>query len=377
MNTSSYYTVHAEKNPMRNVLNPLPFQIYRNPKVVVSERELSNPLSNFVQLEMLYGGLCGTDIHLLESNPETGYIKCSAPLTIPEEGRVFGHEGIGRVIKTGPNVNHIKVGDIVTFESILVCGYCEECKKGNFNQCWNAKLLGLEIDGVFGTYINIHASLLHRVNNLIHNTKDLKAIACTEPAGVAFVGCQNSKISPGDHVLIFGAGPIGLITAILCKEVFGAASVCMVEPSEFRKEFARKWVDHVYDVDDYIDKIKNPIDIIFETSGYLNNVSNSFSKINPNGKVILLARSGMPLSIERVDHMITNKISIIGSRGHLGGAFIQIFKLYKQNMLPLADIVTSIVDWKDELNELLKTPEIIINNNCKVLIKFNDYANKF
>lgn len=375
MNISSLYTIHAEKRPMVNILNHLPHQVYRNPEVVITERRLYDPPPNYIQLKMLYGGLCGTDIHLLESNPETGYIKCSAPLAIPEEGRVFGHEGIGRVIKTGPHVHHIKTGDIVAFESILVCGYCDECKKGNFNQCRNAKLLGLEIDGVFGTYVNIHASLLHIVNDLIYNTEDLKAIACTEPAGVAFVGCQNSRISPGDHVLIFGAGPIGLITAILCKEVFGAASVCMVEPSEFRKEFAEKWVDVVYDVDEYIDRIKNPIDIIFETSGCLDNVNNSFTKINPNGKVILLARGGMPLSIENVDHMITNKITLIGSRGHLGGAFIQIFKLYKQNLLPLADIVTSIVDWKDALKKILKNPEIVINENCKVLIKFNDFVN--
>lgn len=373
MITTNFYTVHAEKKPMDAVQNPLPNQIYRNPKVVFCERELSAPPVNHVQMEMIYGGLCGTDLHLLESHPETGYIKCSAPMTIPAEGRVFGHEGIGKVTRVGSNVEHIKTGDLVTFESILVCGYCDVCKKGNFNQCRNAQLVGLEVDGVFGQQVNINASLCHRVTPLIRSKEDLKAMACTEPAGVAFVGCQNSRVSPGDHVIIFGAGPIGLITAILCKNVFGAASVRMVEPSAFRREFARKWVDEVYDVEESFFKLTDPVDILFESSGQLANVDTFFRKINANGRVILYARSGMPLSITAVDHMITNEISITGSRGHLGGAFVQIFELYKQNRLPLAEIVTDIVDYRDEFFTLLQNPGAVIDNNCKVLIKFKEF----
>jgi len=309
---------------------------------------------------------------LTEKNPQTGYIKSSAPAYIPAEGRVIGHEGVGKIIAIGDEVTHLEIGAIVAFESIIICHFCDTCRKGNFNQCHNAKLLGMEKDGLFGTIVDIPAILSHNVTNIAKTDTDLQAIACVEPAAVAYVACQNTHIKGGDCVVVFGAGPIGLFTAMLSKAIFGASTVHIVEPVAFRRKFAEKWGDYVYSVDEFFDNPPQGIDVVVEASGFLDNVNRVFRYINANGRVVLLARSGKPLVLEGVDHMITNAISVMGSRGHLCGAFSDILRLHQEGRISLHDMVTAVLDTPEELSDILNCSDSIINENCKVLVRFSD-----
>jgi len=361
--------VQADKEPMAGVAFPGPHQLYRHPRVAIQSRQLGELHSNNIRVKMLYAGVCGTDVHLVETNPETGYIRSSAASEIPPEGRVIGHEGVGQVLEVGTNVQHVKPGNYVTFESIIVCHYCNRCRKGHFNQCRKAKLLGMEQDGLFATIADVPAMLSHDVTKLVKTEQDIRALACVEPAGVAYVACQNTRISGGDVVVIFGAGPIGIYCAMLAKTVFGASEVHIIEPVSLRREFAQSWADAVYDVEEFFANPPITIDVVIEASGVLGNVDRIFRRINGNGRVVLLARSGKPLVLDATDHMITNAISIIGSRGHLCGAFIDILNLYKQGRIPLDSIITNVVHGLTELQSLLQSPEKIITENCKILVE--------
>jgi (R,R)-butanediol dehydrogenase/meso-butanediol dehydrogenase/diacetyl reductase len=114
------------------------------------------------------------------------------------------------------------------------------------------------------------------------------------------------------------------------------------------------------------------IDVVVETSGFLENVNRIFRHINANGRVVLLARSGMPLVLEAIDHMITNAILIIGSRGHLGGAFSDILSLYKEGRIALDKIVTTVLNSPQELADILHRPDKILSEQCKVLVRFGE-----
>lgn len=114
----------------------------------------------------------------------------------------------------------------------------------------------------------------------------------------------------------------------------------------------------------------NRIDVVIEASGVVNNINRVFRQVNAGGRIVLLARSGEPLVIDATDHMITNAISLLGSRGHLCGAFNKILALYEQGRLPLGAIVTSVVNGLSELQALLQSTEKITAQNCKVLVKF-------
>jgi len=368
---SKMLVVQADYEPMKGVENPGSHQIYRNSRVSVQKRILGDLQPSDIRVEMLYAGVCGTDVHLLTNHSETGYICCSSPSEIPVTGRVIGHEGVGRVLATGANVQHVKPGNYITMESILVCNCCVPCKKGKFNQCFNAKLLGMEKDGVFGSVVDIPGMITHDITELIKSEQDLHALACIEPASVAYVACENAKITPGDVVLVFGAGPIGVLSAMISKEVFGASEVHIVEPVPFRREFAKQWADYVYNEEEFFTQSSQKVDIVFEASGCLENVNRVFRRINPNGSVVLLARMGETFFLEHVDHMITNEISIVGSRGHLCGAFSNILNLYKRGKISPADIITKIIHGQEELCALFNEKEQIINENCKVLVKFS------
>jgi len=368
---SKVLVIYADSQPVKGAVKPGPHQIYRNPRISIETRHLGDLHPDDIRIEMIYAGICGTDLHLVETNPDTGYVLCSAPVEIPESGRVMGHEGVGKVIATGTHVRNVRPGAHVAFESIIVCHHCKECRSGKFNQCRHARLLGLERDGLFGTIIDVPSLLAHDVTEYALNDNGLKGMACLEPAGVAFVACQNGQVSPGDVVVIFGAGPIGLFSAMIAKNILGALEVHVVEPVKFRRELARKWCDQAYDVGDFFDNCPRSVDVVIEASGHLDNIGRMFRCVSANGRVVLLARSGGSLTINDVDHMITNAVTLIGSRGHLGGAFATILSLCKSGRIPLDELVTDIVSGPEGLIDILKSPEKIIQENCKVLVRFD------
>lgn len=369
---SRVVVVRADADPMEGIARPGSHQTYKNPRISLENRELHPLHPNEIRVKMIYAGLCGTDVHLVTTNPDSGYIKCSAPAKITTDGRIIGHEGIGEVLEVGSQVRHVKPGAYVTFESIIVCHYCDECRRGKFNQCRNALLLGLEKDGLFGDIVDVPSMIAHDVSDMAKSEKGRRAAACVEPAAVAYVACQNTHLGAGDTVVIFGAGPIGVFTAMLSKVVLGASQVHVVEPVPFRRKLAEKWSDAVYDVDEFFDHGPSCIDVVVEASGNMRNVNKVFRRLDANGRIALLGRSGEPLSLDAVDHMITNAICIVGSRGHLGGAFAKILTLCRKGVLSMDDVVTGIIHGPERICDFLKSPEKVLYENCKVLVNFDD-----
>ncbi|MDI6741754.1 MAG: alcohol dehydrogenase catalytic domain-containing protein [Smithella sp.] len=362
--------IHADNDPVTGIVRPGPNQIYKNPRILLETRTLAALRPDEVRVKMLYAGVCGTDIHLATAHPDTGYIRCSAPAQISAEGRVIGHEGIGRVLEVGSHVRHVQPGACVTFESIIVCHYCDECRRGDFNQCRHALLLGLQKDGLFGDIVDVPSMLTHDVSDMARNEKGRRAAACVEPASVAYVACQNMQLKAGDVVAIFGAGPIGLFAAMLSKVIFGAARVYVIEPVLFRRKLAEKWSDEIYDVDDFFDCGPSSVDVVIEASGNMNNINRVVRRLKANGRVAILGRSGEPLLLDAIDHMITNAISIMGSRGHLGGAFTKILTLCRNGLISLDEAVTSIINGPEEVCNILHSPGKLLEENCKALVNF-------
>lgn len=366
--------VYAANEPMRGIVCPGPHQTYRHPRVVREKRTRGALLPQCIRVEMLYAGVCGTDLHLTQEDEATGYIKTSCPTVLPPEGRVFGHEGVGRVLEVGAEVRNLAPGALVAFESIEVCHYCERCRQGRFNQCRHSRLLGMESDGLFASVADVPASLAHDVTDLVRDDRDAQALACLEPAGVALVACQNAGIKPGQNVVIFGAGPIGVYCAMLARTLFSAASVRVVEPQIFRREFAARWADAVYSPEEFFASATDEVDAVIEASGCMENLDRVLPRVNANGRLVMLARSGEPLSLSATDHMITNAISLSGSRGHLCGAFHTLLNLYRENLFHPGRIVTDVVDGLGALADLLATPERMCAQSCKVLVRLRAFG---
>ena len=353
---------------MTGVECPGPQQIYRRPRLTVEERPLGSVPAGHVRVEMDLVGICGTDLHAVQCDPATGYILGSAPLEIGPEGRILGHEGIGRVREVGSGVAGIRQGDWVVFESLHTCHRCEACRKGRFNQCVSVVLVGMERDGLFAEVVDLPVQLVHDVSDIAASEPGRRAAACIEPAACSLVALSLARLRPAEDVLIFGAGPIGLFAAMLSRLAFGAASVQVVEPLPFRREFARRWADRVYDVEEFFaEPAWRRTDVLIEASGQLENVDRALLRLGPNGRVVLLGRSGNPLTLQRVDHVITNNLSIIGSRGHLGGAVGDLLRLYRNARLPLHEAVTGVVHGLGGLKGALEDPAALTAKHCKLL----------
>ncbi|WP_038054507.1 zinc-binding dehydrogenase [Thioalkalivibrio sp. ALJ1] len=360
--------LRATDEPVAGTTNPPPHQRYRHPQISLEPRGLGPLAPENVRVEMLYAGLCGTDIHLTECDRDTGYVRSSAPAHLPPEGRILGHEGVGRVLESGTDVHHLQTDDIVAFASIQACWVCDTCKQGAPNQCPEARLLGTEIDGLFATVADIPAVLALHVSSTPLADEEIQAAACLEPAGCALLACEKTAIRPSDRVLVLGGGPIGQYAALAASRRYNAAHVQLIEPLRVRRELARQWCDEVATPDQLDHALRGGVDVVLECSGDLSVLDTVFPAIRPEGRVALLGRNGQPLHLKNVDHMITNAIQLVGSRGHLGGPQAQALALHRNGILPLLAPVTGTLSSLDELAELLQDPARAVQGHCKLLI---------
>jgi threonine 3-dehydrogenase len=344
---------------------------YRDPRISIESRPLNELKPGHLRVRMLRVGICGTDLHLVEQNSE-GFILCTSPMIIPADGRIIGHEGVGVVEAVGPGSGMWAPGDVICCESIIVCGTCPRCRRGSFNQCDQAKLLGLEQDGLFTERADIPARLAHRVNDLARSAAALDGLACVEPAAVSLLACQNARVSPGDSVLVLGGGPIGYFAALLARRFFGASHVCVSDPSGNRRDFAGSVCDVVIDPEQ-LPSVSRPIDVVIEAAGALDQLDPLLARMNGNGRLVLLARTESSLTITSVHHLISKSLHLIGSRGHLGGAFDAILNLARDGRLDLQQVVTRVVSGLDGLSAALLDPAGLVANDCKVIAELGEW----
>jgi hypothetical protein len=110
-------------------------------------------------------------------------------------------------------------------------------------------------------------------------------------------------MKPGERAAVLGAGPIGLLTVMLCKLAFGASTVCLVEPLDFRREFANQWADICLTPDQFMEN-SHQFEVIIDAAGDLELVAKALNKMSAGGRIGLLARNGQTLTLDKIDLLI-------------------------------------------------------------------------
>ena len=223
--------------------------IWFNLRASVIDRPNPEIKSDEVLLKVGAAGICGTDAHLLQLDAD-GYTKYDGHSKYPI---ITGHEFAGEVVEIGKNVTSIKIGDLVSAESMNWCGECDACRMGMFNQCKNLEEPGLTFDGGFAEYVVVKAKYCYLLNDIFNLYNDKMSAfelgAMIEPTGVAYNGLfvRGGGIRPGGHVVVFGAGPVGL-AAIALMKTSGAAKLICFETTEERRQLALNMgADYVLD----------------------------------------------------------------------------------------------------------------------------------
>jgi L-iditol 2-dehydrogenase len=170
---------------------------------------------NEVQIKIQAAAVCGSDLHAYEFLP--GY-QTPAETKIPV---ILGHEWSGVIAATGRSVAGFKVGERVMGESIQFCGVCDLCRKGRTNICSKFTLTGRHVDGAMAGYFKIDPRYLHRIPEGL----SFEEASTAQPLAVSLHAViDNCAIAPGDTVLVFGPGVIGLGAAQAAR-LLGATMV--------------------------------------------------------------------------------------------------------------------------------------------------------
>lgn len=185
--------------------------------------------------------ICGSDLHLYHGNvPDT------------RVGMTFGHEFTGVVEALGDEVKNLKVGDRVLVPFNIACGRCVFCKQGLFGNCHESNPAATAIGGIFGyshtaggydggqaEYVRVPYADVGPV--VIPPGMDLDdAVLLTDVVPTGYQAAEMGGIQLGDTVVVFGAGPIGIMAA-KCSWLFGAARVIVIDHVDYRLEFVKNY----------------------------------------------------------------------------------------------------------------------------------------
>jgi threonine 3-dehydrogenase len=169
-------------------------------------------------------GICGTDLHIEAWDPWSRKT-VHPPL-------ILGHEFSGEVVEIGSAVTDVAVGDLVSGEGHLVCGRCRSCRAGRRHLCINTRGIGVQLDGAFADYVVLPAT-----NAWVHRELiSAEVAAIFDPFGNAVHTALTFPML-GEDVLVTGAGPIGILAAMVSKYA-GARHVVITDVNDDRLALA-------------------------------------------------------------------------------------------------------------------------------------------
>jgi threonine 3-dehydrogenase len=327
----------------------------RNPGFTMVEKPIPSEIkSDEVFIKILATSICGTDVHIYKWDRwSQGRIK--PPLTV-------GHEFSGRVLAIGSDVKNIKVGDIVSAETHIVCGKCEWCQRGEYHICKNTKIIGVDTDGCFAEYAKMPAF------NLIVNHSDVhpKFLSVQEPLGNAVHTMLHFDIKD-KTVAVVGCGPIGLMGVNIAKAV-GSKKIIAIEINDYRINLAKELgADVVINPlkEDVIKRVMEEtdgagIDVVTEFSGNKTAIEQAFKYIKPGGKMSLLGIVPSNVEIDLSSDIVFKGISIYGVVGRLMfKTWEQVTELVQSGKLDLDKIITHTFP----LKEMEKAMAIMASGN--------------
>jgi threonine 3-dehydrogenase len=261
-----------------------------------------------VLIRVLRTGICGTDLHIYDWD---GWAQANVP--VPQ---IIGHEFVGEIVEAGSDVHDLYRGDLVSGEGHLVCGRCRNCMAGRRVQCARTKGVGVNHPGAFAEFIALPATNVWRHPRDIN----LDVAAIFDPFGNAVHTALTFPIL-GEDVLITGAGPIGLMAAIVARHA-GARYVVISDVSRYRLDLARRiGVTLAADaatttLPEAMSELgmREGFDVGFEMSGKPAALRGMLAAMTHGGKVAIL---GLPAEEFGIDwaHLVTNMITIKGIYG--------------------------------------------------------------
>ena len=302
-----------------------------------------------VLIKVRKSAICGTDVHIWKWDEWS-----SKTVPVP---MVVGHEFCGEIVDCGSAARKYNIGQRVSGEGHLVCGACRNCRAGRGQLCRNTLGVGVHRAGAFAEYLCIPES------NVVPIPDDIpdEIAAVFDPLGNA-VHTALSFDLVGEDVLVTGAGPIGIMGALVAQKV-GARKVVITDISPYRIALAKKLgVQHVVDVStDTLRAVMDDIgmaegfDVGLEMSGAAPAMRQMISRMNNGGKIALLGIAPTEFAVDW-NEIIFKMLTVKGIYGReMYETWYKMIALV-QSGLDISDLIThriTIDDFEDGFAAML------------------------
>jgi alcohol dehydrogenase len=301
-------------------------------------------------IQTIQMGICGTDVSCyLGKFPFFDY------------PRIPGHELGVEVLEIGEGVSNVKTGDRCSVEPYFNCGKCHPCRKGYSNCCENLKVFGVMMNGGLCERSIIRADKLHPSKSL-----SFEQLALVETLAIGCHASDRGNPQKGDHVLIIGAGPIGL--SVLEFNRLTDASITVMDMSEERLEFCRS----NYGIENLITfkgdgseieqmkKITQEgfFDVVTDATGNHHSMSNALGYVSFGGSLVYVGITTEKISFTH-PALHRREIDLLASRNALPKDFPRILRLIEDGIINTAPWITHRItmDQVKEKFEDLITPD--------------------
>lgn len=327
--------------------------------IEISDVQMPKPKEGEALLRVKSAGICGSDIGAFRGT--------NGLVSYP---RIIGHEIAGEVISIPENnKNGIKPGDRVIVDPYLYCGHCYPCSIGRTNCCVDLKVLGVHVDGGMAEYFCHPADMLLKVPD----DMPWDIIPLAEPLTIALHGIHRLNLKEGEHIAINGAGPIGLLAAMVALH-YGAEPI-MIDLVKERLDFAKSLgVRYTINLreEDLVEKVSEytngrMAECVMEASGANSAIRATLDIVSHAGRIAL---TGWPKQETPIPtDMITRKeVDVRGARTS-AGEFPEAIDLIYYQKVDARRILTKVISI-DEAPETIRDIEKNPGNYMKVNILF-------
>ncbi|MEZ4703471.1 MAG: zinc-binding dehydrogenase [Rhodothermales bacterium] len=316
----------------------------------VALREVPVPTieSEDVLLRVESVGVCGSDLHQWHGTH-------SWPVNYP---CILGHEFGGVIARAGNNVRRFKEGDRVVSETAAVIDlYSPFTRSGLYNLDPSRKGFGYGVDGAMAPYVRVPERCLHAVPDTLPFDK----AALTEPCCVAYNAmCMNTRIRPGDIVLVIGPGPIGLLCAAMAKLNGAIVLLAGLAADAHRLGVGRQLgVDEVL-TERVLEQVRDRTDgfgadIVVDAAGVSDTLKLAIDAVRPAGQVTKVGWGPKPLGFN-LDPLVQKNVTLQGSFSHNWPVWERVIRLLDTGLINLDPVISKVApleDWHDCFSHML------------------------
>ena len=320
---------------------------YAPEKGSVEIREISRPAigEEDILLEVANVGVCGSDLHQWTADH-------SWPVNYPV---VLGHEFGGHIVELGKRVIGWKEGDRVVSETAAVIDTNNPMsRQGLYNLDPTRKGFGYGVDGAMTRFVRVPARCLH----LVPAKLSFEQACLTEPCCVAFNAVvENSRLKPGDRVIVIGPGTIGILCAAMAKLCGAEVTIVGLENDKNRLAVAKQYGCETI-IGDAMEWSKKRdglgADFVIDAAGVSGTLKLAMQWVRPNGQITKVGWGPQPLGFS-IDPIVQKNVTLQGSFSHNWPIWERVIALLASGQLdvkPIIGGVWPVTEWHEAFEKM-------------------------